>query len=179
MTVCIASLCERGKAAIMVADRFVGNASWELAVSGPDSKISPLGDSILAAFAGDSPSRDFIQRLTSPVNGKSDISEAARHVNASVSMYRLKKQKQAAYSRGIKPKDFFRFINKKSNQSIRDEIDKKIPGTELLLIGTDSSGAHVFKIDWEGVESDCDNPGFACIGIGANLAKTAFTKTQK
>ncbi len=176
MTVVVGTLCENSKAAILVADRFVGTADWKVAVPGPDCKIFPLSKHILCSFAGDTPTEDLIGRLANAASDKATVWDAARAIFREKYLFMNELRKNAALAEGIDEAAFANLMSDIKRRPQVDKIDKTLPSTEMLLIGADDSGAHLHKLKHFGPQSQ-NNPGFTAIGTGSALAMTAFSRT--
>ena len=184
MTVCVAAICENGKAVVLAADKMMGMGYVE---GEPDiSKMRPLHKDWWVLFAGDDiPSVfDIIDYAKASLSEQgvagADPASLAQIMN-SVRKGFLKKRLEDAETLYLAPSgwDLERF-NKEGHQlhpdapQIRYNLDHYAMQIELLVAGFDKGDAYIFDLagygDKPGIPRRCDIPGFQAIGSGSVAA---------
>jgi 20S proteasome alpha/beta subunit len=186
MTVCVAALCENGKALVMAADKMVGMGYVE---GEPDiSKMRPLHRDWWVLFAGDdiSPVFDIIDYTkhilhTQHKLGKTEPASLAAVMKALEAGFH-KKRLEVAESLYLKTTGWnLNRFNKEGHgvlpnaAQIQADIDRFRFAIELLVVGFDEQGhGCIFSLDGNGdkpgVPTRGDIPGFQSIGSGGTVA---------
>ena len=185
MTICLALVCDGGKSIVAVADRMVSVESLALEFEQGTRKIEQIGDRFAALTAGDALAQTDLLRdaseAISKLNNPSvrDVAQAVeecfiRHRNALAEKLVLRRV-------GL---DYAAFLDQQQNllselavrlwsdyQSVELEV-------ELLIVGVDSSGAHLYQISDPGLAVCLDSIGYAAIGSGLPHAEGFLTEAD-
>ncbi|MDP2874134.1 MAG: hypothetical protein Q8N84_02480 [bacterium] len=177
MTICIAAICEKGQRVVLVADRMT-TASIPMGFefeSEEVPKILKLTDEIYLMTAGNSLHANEIYRRSIQ---KIQQSSAGLTVKAISEVTRIEYQlfrrerviQRTLEPRGLSLQDFYT-LQQKMHQALVMQIDSILTsesiGVDLIVVGKDSTGSHIFSISHPGVSDQHDPIGFVAVGSGA------------
>jgi len=182
MTVCIGAICNNRQAAVVASDRMVTSHLPPIEFEHTKSKIFELTEYCLALVAGNALKPIELipkirAKLTKTKNPNiefiaENIKELYQYLRANVaedSVLRPRTiDKETFYTRGINifPPDLFNLID---HQFINYDY-----GLEMLIVGVDSIGSHIYSVRNPG-KIDCfDTIGFHAIGVGYLHASQSF-----
>lgn len=189
MTVCIAAVCNMGPdrptAIIAASDRMITIDGIEYEPE--QTKMCALASSTVALLAGDMQLHALvvpkvIRRLRDELDddAKRDIKvhDIARFY-AEEFMYhrRLEVERVILEPRGL---NFDRFLTRQATMAHHqvEKIDNDIMtyyiDASAIITGSDSTGAHIYRITNPGKLECMDTPYFDCIGSGERLASVQF-----
>jgi len=172
MTVCVAAICDGGKAVIVAADRSVAYGSQSFHPNGPDCKISPIASRTVIAVADSPPGADLFSQLFQEQLLGEEPSQIAEHVRGAMQK-RLKDEVEinVLAMRGNKWKNYDEFWNDPSHpHELRGEVAAYTLDTRVIIAGVGNAGARLYRIDRKAFKKPVDEPGFAAIGAGEELA---------
>jgi 20S proteasome alpha/beta subunit len=178
MTVCVAMLCDKSNALVLVADKMVGVGYIE---TEPDiKKLIELHKDWSVMFAGDD---------ITPVSNVVDRVKAGLASEQSLNVQDVISSMQASYEkeRDDEADDLYLSPRKWTREQFRTEGKQLLPETlyadieeklarheleiELLVAGFDKSGVgHIFCLDSKvkrGIPQRCDMLGFCAVGGGS------------
>jgi hypothetical protein len=180
MTICIAAICNDGKSMVVCADRMFTNPGLSVEFETTEQKIELIGPrSVLMAAGNSVNATEVIESVRPRLSGNQNakITALAEIVRSEYATVRNK----SAYEGVISPilgADFEKFraqgtplptyMEKQqvAFQNLTMMCHQQNLGTDLLLAGIDSSGAHLFHIANPGVCAQLDKLGYAAIGSG-------------
>ena len=185
MTICLALICESGKSLVAVADRMVSDTSLSLEFEQQTRKIEQIGDSFAALTAGDALRHtDLIRDASEEI---SDLKQpGVREVAAAVERCFIR-HRQALAEKEVLSRvglDYATFLNQQQNLSdslvlgLSAEYRAVELEVELLVVGVDSSGAHIYDISDPGTAECFDSIGYAVIGSGQPHAEGFLTEAD-
>jgi len=182
MTVCIAAICENGDAIVLAADRvrWPGDAPMQIELDIP--KYHFLTDSLAIMQSGTTQvAASALRRFrTFPPAPGSTTAVAVDHL-IEACQYVRNKQVEASYTSrvGMTIDDVKAVATVASPGSIIADIYSKIVsyrfGTVFIVAGIDNNGAHLHNVD-DLNESDCDEIGYATIGMGDSFASISLAR---
>jgi ATP-dependent protease HslVU (ClpYQ) peptidase subunit len=177
MTVCIGAICEDGKSAVVAADKMVTFGPPVMLQTEPSAfkKITDVSAQCMILFSGSVPDGEEVlvrSRTSLAAIPKPTIAQIAGVVKNSYAS--LKKDR--AEETILKPMlgvDFAQFQSLIS-QTASSQILQQFVGLiiqhnlqlDLLVVGVDDSGTHLYIVSHPGVLSPMDTIGFIAIGSG-------------
>ncbi|PIU57546.1 MAG: hypothetical protein COS88_00755 [Chloroflexi bacterium CG07_land_8_20_14_0_80_51_10] len=185
VTICLGLLCENSKKLVAVADRMVSVEFLSLEFEQRTRKVEPLGKQVVALTAGDALAHTEllrkancqIQRMSQPA-----ISEIANLIESCFIEARQKLAENTILRRaGL---DYATFLEEQRNLAtdlafgLMSEYQKVELDLELLILGVDGSGAHLYHIGDPGVTTCFDAIGYAAIGSGLPHAESFLTEAD-
>lgn len=185
MTICLALACDGGKSIVAIADRMVSVESLSLQFEQGGRKIERIGASFAALTAGDALAQtDLLRDAGEAVSklGQPSVREVAAAVEECFIRHRNALAEKLVLRRvGL---DYATFLDQQQNllpeltarlwsdyQSVELEV-------ELLIVGVDSSGAHIYQIADPGIAVCFDSIGYAAIGSGLPHAEGFLTEAN-
>jgi len=180
MTVCIGAICDDGHTAIIASDRMVTSNYPPIKFEHTRRKIFHLTDYCAALTAGDALKPiSIIPKVKAFLGKNPSIESIAEDAKKHYQVLRAEKAeefflnprtitKEVFYTKGagIFPPDLFNLID---SQFIRFDF-----GLDLLIVGVDELGAHIYTVRNPGT-IDCFNTlGFHAIGVGELHAVQVF-----
>jgi hypothetical protein len=180
MTVCIAAMCNGGKSLVVCADRMFTNPALSVEFETSERKIEEIGKTCVAMAAGNSVNATAVIEGVKRRLGGNPIPHVA-DVAAIVKEEYVAVRNAMALQNVIMPMlgaDFARFRDQ--GMPLPTYLEKQPPafqsfaamcsqqnlGTDILIAGTDASGAHVFHVSNPGSCWQLDKLGYAAIGSG-------------
>jgi 20S proteasome alpha/beta subunit len=183
MTVCIAAICERGKAIVLAADRFRWHATASIEAELDEPKFHFMGESLAVMGSGSSATfEDVMRRFRSmpPQAGMTAV-DAAAHFQDACQASRTK-QMETLYSKrflGLKFDEFKSVVVATNPGSIALDLYNKALnydfGTIFIVAGIDSDGPHIHQVD-DGADVSQTETGYTAIGTGGVLASVALAR---
>lgn len=185
MTICLALVCEDGKSIVAVADRMVSVEALSLEFEQGVRKIERVGGSFAALTAGDALGqtdllRDVNDEIASMAQPK--VREVARVAEECFIQHRQALAEKLVLRRvGL---DHETFLEKQSNllpelvSVLTDQYQAVELEIQLLIVGVDSSGAHVYLVSDPGTAECFDSIGYAAIGSGLPHAEGFLTEAE-
>lgn len=174
MTICMAVICEDGKAAICATDRMVTHHGLSLQFEHAQPKITALTDKCCAMTAGSALSHtDILEQVQGSLAALKDplIAQAVACIKEAYQQARMEELKEHhLIPRGIRDIAHFLEIQGRLEQlittTIQYEIDTFDYGVEMIISGLSQDGAHIYGIRNPGVSARFDALGFHAIGSG-------------
>ncbi len=193
MTVCIAAICNSGKAIVVAADRMFTNQGLSVEFETDEKKIEQLGSRCVALASGNSAhATEVFQRVRIRLAGNSHPSGALVTEWVREEYSRVKNRKAfetiAAPMLGM---DFERF--QAGGMSLPNYLERQGPmyqqllvmmnqqhnlGLEVLVTGLDESGAYLAHVANPGVLSPLQKLGHFAIGTGGPHAMLRLSLEQ-
>lgn len=186
MTVCVAAICDDGKALILVADKMVGlgYVTSDLDIT----KMRPLHKDWWILFSGDDLSSvfDIIDYAKDALHNEHKLSpDDPASLKAAVKAVESgfdKKRLEVAETLYLKPIGWKMSAFRSKGHGtlpnavqIQSDIERFSLPIELLVAGFDGGSAFIFDLmgygDKRGIANRCDIPGFKAIGSGSTVAE--------
>lgn len=189
MTVCIAAICDSGKAIVVCADRMFTNPGLSVEFETDEQKIEVLAERCVALPAGNSVfASEILDRVRRRLGGNPTpaFDQVAAFVREEYEAVRASKY----YDMQVFPMlgvDFAKhrnvgmplpvYLEKQPGvfQQIMMMAQQFNLGTEFLIAGVDDGGAHLSHIGNPGVISQLQKLGHAAIGSGGIHALTRLS----
>jgi 20S proteasome alpha/beta subunit len=187
MTVCVAAICDDGKAIVLAADRmFTAGAPVNVEFETAEKKIERLAPSCMSLFAGDSASgNEIIQKCIASMAGATQpsIAAASDAMKAAYIAVRQAKVRERVLLPTLGP-DFARgealgatipqYLAAHTNlyQQLLFQMNQFQLGVELLIAGIDAQGAGLRFIGNPGTDYHLEKLGFSAIGSGGQHAQS-------
>ncbi len=179
MTICIAALCENSKFAVIATDHMVTASFLALEFEHPESKVDLLTQTCVGLTAGDALAntelfrccRRNVNQLSSPT-----IEIIAAEVKDQFARLRLRKAEEVILQpRGLTCKNFYvDGLMKSMPAEMVFGIDRDISGmkypVEIIVVGVDETGSHIYGINDPGTVEIYDKLGYHAIGSGSRHA---------
>jgi hypothetical protein len=181
MTVCIAAVCDGGKAIVVAADRmFTAGAPINLEFETAEKKIESLSPSCAALLAGNSAfGTEIMQGALASLAGaqKPAVVQAAESVKESYAQVRATKVREMIVLPWLGP-DYLRAEQLGSNlptylqpqAAVYNQIVMTMNnfnmGSDIIVAGVDDHGARLAVIGHPGTIAWFDKLGYAAIGSG-------------
>jgi 20S proteasome alpha/beta subunit len=183
MTVCIAAICERGKAIVVASDRFRWHPTASIESELEDSKFYILADQLALLGAGSSSDVEDVLRHFRSIPGLSSLTvpEIADRFLQSCHACRIAHAEGLHSKRalGMGAKDLRDLVAVATPGSIAVELYNRMINhnfnTTLLVAGIDAEGAHVRGVDDSGNVSHSEL-GYAGLGTGGTLACVSLAR---
>ena len=177
MTVCIGLICDSKKRAIVIADRMITQEGISVQFEHTESKIKKLAPNCLALVSG---SATICEDIFEPVISRFKrlknvrISKIASEVAASYSQIRSKKIEEIHFRPRQLTMKWFYENQKKLNDGYIRSMDATIEeftfdegsDFDVLVVGVDKDGAHIYTINNPGTGNTLDGIGWGCAGNG-------------
>lgn len=181
MTICIALLCEQGKAVVVASDRMVSGSDIEFEQN--TMKIDELSNSSLALTAGSAIEHvDLLRECISVVNRQSSLGvyQIAETVKDSFARLRIKRAEETSFKPlGLDVQTFLQSQSSLSPDFVL-RLTRSLEVAELdlehIIAGVDQSGGHIYLVEDPGISSCFDALGFCCIGSGQHHATMTFVR---
>lgn len=180
MTICIAALCDGGKACVVGADKQVTAPGLSLEFQHPGGKIESTGKSCVAMASGDAllaseitiKTRGQFSHSASP--SVQQFAEKLRDTFKTIHLERA--ESVILHPRGLTLKEFKEKGSQQLPAQIYLAVDQLLFNfglnvVEFIVAGVDSTGAHIFRVYYQGVAGAnwlewCDRLGYRAIGTG-------------
>lgn len=180
MTVGIGAICEGGKAAVIAADRMITYGDYPNANFRLDAdyiKVEPLTPRAAFVYSGNNVDQDAMMALIGKIADAdvAFIAEQFKTARAIVRQERIEDHVRRATGAGM---DIFRnslhLMPPAGNPVSGFVINFKMSG-QMLLVGTDRLGAHVYTLDDSSL-SRHDDAGFSTVGSGWHSASIILAR---
>jgi 20S proteasome alpha/beta subunit len=182
MTVCVATICEKGKFAMIASDRmFTSGIPLFLELEHNIPKITKLTNYCAAAISGDvDVSTELFELAKTKIDFENaTVSEVGKRIYDAFFELRLKKMEEDILRpRGIR--DFEEYYERQQQLAsdvvwkIEEKIDEFVLDLQVLVAGVEENGAHVYCIEDPCRFTAYDARGYHAIGIGASHALTSL-----
>lgn len=188
MTVCIAAICENGKATVVAADRMFTSA-LNLEFETEEQKIERLLPSCVALTAGSSAAAteilDAVRRKL--VNAKApSIEEVATETKNQYIFVRSQKIEETVILPSLgtdfmeqraKGKTLPEYLQVQSQMyqqlvAVANQFNLQI---ELIVAGVDKTGSHIFVVTHPGTSYSLDKLGYGAVGTGGMHASISLS----
>ena len=173
MTICLALVCENQNSVVAVADRMVSVDFLSLQFEQQTRKIDQIGGSFAALTAGDALGHtNIIREATEEISKMSQptVLEVASELEERFINHRQNLAEKSVLRRvGL---DYTTFLERQSSLSpelvsaLMSEYQAVELEIEVLIVGVDASGAHLYQINDPGIATCFDSIGYAAIGSG-------------
>lgn len=176
MTICIATLCEKGKRAVIAADRMItaGDTEFEQEMS----KIVQLCGNCAAVTAGSALAHtEILKCVASDFEGQpkpllENIVDRVKHHFVEL---RLKKAEEESFKPlGLTVKEFLK-NQKEMEETVVMRLTRSLEEARLklriLIAGVDRTGGHIYYIRDPGTSEIFDSIGYCAIGSGDRHAE--------
>ena len=182
MTICLALVCESQESIVAVADRMVSDESLSLEFEQATRKIQPIGKNFAALTSGDALLHTDLLRQAEEDLSSIDQS-TVREVALSVEECFMEQRNSLAEKLVMKRAglDYNTFLDRQSDlttelsSALIGEYQEVELGVRVLIVGVDSSGAHIYQIEDPGIATCFDSIGYAAIGSGVPHAEGFLT----
>lgn len=183
MTICIATICEKGQVIIVASDHMVTAGFLMLEFEHPGSKIELLTPACVGMTAGDAlASTELFDICRAKVNQLSapTIEIIANEIKEQFSCLRRRRAEERLLGpRGLTMRMFYvDGLMSKLHPEMAFGIDREITQSkfpiEVIIAGVDSSGAHIYGIDDPGIANIYDKLGYHAVGSGCRHALYAI-----
>ncbi len=181
MTVCIAAVCKSGKNIVVAADRMLTFPSpMNLEFETEEEKIEQLGASCVALVSGSTAyATEILEKTRKGLKG-SPSPEVERVLEIVIKEYtatRMAKIDEGIIGASLGG-DYFRFLQKggtlPSYLQVQAQVYQQLflltqqfnLNTDLIVVGIDSSGAHISVVTHPGTTLPLDKLGYGAIGSG-------------
>ena len=190
MTVGLGALCDNGTSCVVAADREMTVMALSLEYEHGDSKIEPLSPTCVIISAGDALlAAEILGSIDQARLASDSIRAAAEAVrDAYVAAHLSRAESVVLRPRGLTWEDFRHRAHEIPLQSYLG-IDQLlfnfgIGAAEFLVAGTDPSGAHLFRVHYNGVAGGswlewCTKLGYRTIGSGSPHASVFLALEQQ
>jgi len=181
MTQIIGVICDDGEKAIAVSDRMITTADLSLAFEHESRKISHISTNCVVLTAGSALVHDPILkavRLKFKDKPKPLIYDVTNEIKKEYQDLRLKLIEDEIFrARGFTIQDFYK--NQKELHDaivmeLNEEMKKYDLGLQMIVLGVDSEGAHLYHVGNPGTATPFSSLGFCCIGTGQQHADRTF-----
>ncbi|MCX5887903.1 MAG: hypothetical protein NTY36_00445 [Deltaproteobacteria bacterium] len=183
MTVCIAAICDNGATAVAASDRMLQATYPPIEFEHTKPKIHYLSKYCIALTAGDALKPiEIIPDCILTIENQKKSPQIKQIVEIVKSWYQLSRLSrveeqflkprtisiQTFYEKGMRilPIDIFGYLDK--------EITSYDYGLQLMVVGGDDSGAHIYALYNPGIANCYDTISFHAIGIGQLYAMEKF-----
>lgn len=182
MTVCIAAICEAGKAIVLAADAMITGEDLMIEYEFGSPKIKQLTDNCAVAAAGDASMetdllrtvRKAISELKAP--SMEMIVEKTREVYHALRTRAM--EDQILLPHGLESMDKFYETQKTMLEPVAKSIFNDIEDfdleLDLMIASVDRDGAHIVVIEDPGTASTWDELAYNAIGSGYAHAETTL-----
>jgi hypothetical protein len=189
MTVCIAAICDSGKAIVVAADRMFTNPGLSVEFETPEQKIEQLATRCVALAAGNSVhATEVLESVRRRLGGNpaQTFHQVAEFLKEEYASVRARKAYETLIF-SVLGADFERhravgmplptYLEKQSGvfQQMVMFCQQYKLGVEFLITGLDDSGAHLSHVTDPGVLSQLQKLGHAAIGSGGPHAMTRLS----
>ena len=185
MTICLALVCNEGKSIVAVADRMISVESLSLEFEQGTRKIDRIGDRFAALTSGDALAQTDLIRDASEAISKLQ-NPSVRDVATAIEECFIEHRNDLAEKLTLRRVglDYATFLE--HQQDLLPELAARLWSeyqsieleVELLLVGVDESGAHVYVIADPGIAACFDSIGYAAIGSGLPHAEGFLTEAD-
>ena len=171
MTICIGVICEERKKAIVALDRMLTSRALSVQFEHDETKFDQLSDTSLALTAGEAltPTKLFrdVRSKVKPTSSLSDICDIVKEVFLEYKLQRVEEKYFKPRKLSISK---FYAIQKQLNPDVVRRLEmlleREVFNVEILLVGVDRSGAHIYQISDPGTSECFDSLSFHAIGSG-------------
>lgn len=184
MTVIIAAICEEGEAIVFASDKMITDDYVPVEYESPEMKIDQIGRTCVALTAGNAliPT-EIISKVKEKYEHKEDYKMS--EIVAEIKREYVAVRKTKVEDRYLRPLGFD--LEKFYGSVVQDSLDKDILRdthddivnfelkVDIIVAGTDRSGAHIFKVVDPGIDYCYDSIGFCSEGSGSTQAESLFT----
>jgi 20S proteasome alpha/beta subunit len=189
MTVCIAAICDDGKAIVVAADRMFTTPGISVEFETEEQKIEQLADNCVALSAGNSAyATEVLGAVRQHLNANRSpwIAEVAEAVRVEYTATRHKKIDETIVM-AMLGADFSTFRQRggtlatylEKQQQMFQQItmmgNQYNLGVDIIVAGIDTETAHISQITHPGSLFNLEKLGYATIGSGAIHAMTKLT----
>ena len=188
MTICIAATAANKSAVIVASDRMLSAHFLSLEFDHPDSKIEQLGKSCVGLSCGDAlPAGELFASAYSVANQLQNpqVIHIAESIKDTYSVLRTKRIEERIFKpRGITIDDFYqkgliRQFPPEVAMQLDDMVQRAEFGVELIIAGTDGSGAHIVGVSDPGKTESYDRIGYHAIGSGMSHAILTLVSAEQ
>ena len=188
MTICIAAVAADRTAVVVASDKMLSAAFLSLEFDHPRSKIESLGSSCVGMSAGDALPVGELFASAQPVATQlqnPQVEQIAKAIKEAYCALRAKRIEETVFQpRGVTLDDFYKrgLIQQLPTElamSLDDMVQRRNLGIDLIVTGSDQSGAHIFGISDPGVVSNYDRIGYHAIGSGLSHALLSLVGTRQ
>lgn len=187
MTICIASICDGGKACVVAADREITVNSLNLEFEHGDKKIDEIMPGCVVMSAGDALlAARVVEEAQANLGGAAhtiqNVAERIRNVYMAVHLERA--EHVILHPRGLTFKEFKERGGVQIPAQTYLSIDNLLfnfglNAVEFLIAGVDGTGAHIFRVFYSGLAGGdwlefCDRLGYRATGSGSSHASISL-----
>jgi 20S proteasome alpha/beta subunit len=192
MTICIAAICENGKNIVVAADRmFTSPLNVEFETE--EHKIEIVSKFCVAMAAGGSAYATEVIDPVRSIFGKRDDALVPDIANAILNQYKVVRN-QKLEEQVVLPmlgNDFL--VHRAKNFTVAQYLQPQANvyqqivaissnynlNLELLIVGIDKTGAHIFSVSHPGTGFNLDKLGYSAVGSGAIHAVISLSLTAQ
>jgi 20S proteasome alpha/beta subunit len=174
MTICIATICEGGKALVLASDRMVTSPLLAIEFEHPCKKMTPISDGCFALTAGDALTHTELFNMVNEEINDHRMPSVDEVVSKIKECYH-KRRKTDITENFLIPRGFNGFNEFYEAQrhllpdlalTIQTQIEKYNYGLQILVAGMKGDMAHIYEIDDPGTSRCFDAIGYHAIGSG-------------
>jgi hypothetical protein len=186
LTICIGVLCDNGKACVVAADREITVPAINLEFEHADKKIEDVVSGCVVMSSGDALlASQIVEHSRASLGGSSHkVEKVAQRLRDSYMAIHLERAEHVIlHPRGLTMREFKEHGTQIPAQAYLN-LDQLLfnfglGAVEFLVVGTDSTGAHIFRIHYDGVAGGdwlewCDRLGYRAIGSGSSHASISL-----
>jgi 20S proteasome alpha/beta subunit len=188
MTICIGSLCEKRRSAVVIADRMVTNLGLSVEFERDDTKIVKLTDNCLAVRSGDPlVAEEVFEDVIEAFKGVKQhrISEITKNVEEGLCELRKRRIEDEFFKpRGITIEEYYKnqaHFSEQLASMFEERIEEYDSGVNILIIGVDDKGSHLYLVDYTEhprTSRRFDSIGFCSVGIGTPHAQNSLISNK-
>ena len=181
MTICIGALSEKRTKAVFACDRMVTSRQLLIEFEHDEPKFETLTGKCIALTAGETlPPTELFRAARTEIQDSPRISEVASVVEGNFQKMRMKRVEDSFFKpRGLTVQNFLQ-AQRVMNPNVVLRLDRQIETTKLnvniLIIGVDMDGAHIYQVVDPGHAECFDKLGFHAIGSGLPHAISTFIR---
>lgn len=182
MTIGIGAICSWSGSFLLlgVSDRML--TARDTTFEPPQTKVASVTDRIAILVSGPAPAYSTIIQDVMAEVGKQKttvVREIANICARAFAAYRLAEAETVVLeSIGLSIKDYTAQRNTHHYYSLRDELRQYDIETELIVMGIDSLGCHLYLVHHPGIAQCNDDVGFVAIGSGGRHANLRFMEAE-
>lgn len=182
MTICIGTLCEDRKCAVVASDRMLTNPALSVEFEHDEPKYEILSTRCVALTAGEAlPPTELCREVISKVSELTSpkINKIANTVCEEFRKYKKKRVEEKYFKpRGLDNIEQYLQVQRHLNDNVVLRLERAIESEELsisfLIVGGDDEGSHIYEVSDPGHAECFDRVGFHAIGSGLPHAIATF-----
>ena len=179
MTICIGAICEKRAKAVCASDRMVTSRQLLIEFEHNEPKFEILTKKCLALTAGEAlPPTEIFRKARSEIQDSPRIGEIAIAVEKNFASVRTKRVEDLFFKPRMLTVQTFIQAQRVMNPNVVLRLDRTIETTimnlQVLIVGVDMDGGHLYQVIDPGHAECFDRLGFHAIGSGLPHAISTF-----